>query len=74
MQNLLQEDRFLVLADYAAYLTAQEEVDRLYHEPESWARKAMLNTARMGKFSIDRTVGEYAGQIWDASPYCITPP
>ena len=74
VQNLLQEDRFLVLADYAAYLTAQEEVDRLYHEPESWARKAMLNTARMGKFSIDRTVGEYAGQIWDASPYCITPP
>lgn len=74
VQNLLEEDRFLVLADYAAYLAAQEEVDRLYHEPDSWARKAMLNSARTGKFSIDRTVGEYAGQIWGATPHCITRP
>ncbi|MEJ2630136.1 MAG: glycogen/starch/alpha-glucan phosphorylase [Acidihalobacter sp.] len=73
VRNLLNVDHFLVLADYAAYIAAQEEVDRLYHEPESWTHKAMLNTARMGKFSIDRTVSEYASQVWGANPYCIVP-
>lgn len=74
VHNLLNVDHFMVLADYAAYLAAQEEVERLYHEPENWAHKAMLNTARMGKFSIDRTVSEYATQVWGANPYCIAQP
>ena len=61
-------DPFLVLADYRAYITAQEAVGELYSDKESWAKKAILNTANMGKFSSDRAVLEYAGTIWNTRP------
>jgi starch phosphorylase len=61
-------DFFLVLADFEAYLEAQRAVDELYVQPGAWARKAILNVARMGRFSIDRTVGEYAEKIWGVEP------
>ncbi|OBS09656.1 glycogen/starch/alpha-glucan phosphorylase [Acidihalobacter prosperus] len=70
VDSLLHEDRYLLLADYAAYIEAQGEIDRLYRSPEEWTRKAMLNTARMGRFSIDRTVKEYASRIWGIEPRC----
>ncbi len=57
-------DPFLVLADYDAYVKCQETVDREFRKHSSWARKAILNTARVGKFSSDRTIQEYAEQIW----------
>lgn len=57
-------DYFLVLADFEAYINKQNEVDKLYREPEEWNRKALLNTARVGKFSSDRTIREYADEIW----------
>ena len=61
-------DRYMVLADYPAYVTRQEDVATLYQDQESWSRKAILNTANMGKFSSDRTISEYAKQIWNTVP------
>ena len=57
-------DHYLILADYRSYITAQEAVSRLYLDPEEWTRRSILNTARMGKFSSDRAVLEYAANIW----------
>ncbi|MBN2194002.1 MAG: glycogen/starch/alpha-glucan phosphorylase [Polyangiaceae bacterium] len=57
-------DPFMVLADYEAYVQAQEKVDRTFGEPRLWAKMAIHNTARVGKFSSDRTIREYAEQIW----------
>jgi starch phosphorylase len=67
-------DPFLVLADLRDYLAAQDRVDDLYRRPEDWARTAILNVARMGRFSIDRTVREYAGKIWGVAPVAVAPP
>jgi starch phosphorylase len=68
VDNLLNSDYYLLLADFDSYLDAQADVDRLYMMPEEWARKSILNTAGMGKFSSDRTIGEYASDIWGVKP------
>ena len=68
VENLLNSDYYRLLADFDAYLDAQADVDRLYMIPEEWAKKSILNTAGMGKFSSDRTIGEYARDIWDIKP------
>ncbi|MCW5624223.1 MAG: glycogen/starch/alpha-glucan phosphorylase [Burkholderiales bacterium] len=65
---LLGGDPFLVLADYADYVKCQETVDALYSTPAAWTEKAILNVARMGWFSSDRTIGEYAEKIWGVEP------
>jgi starch phosphorylase len=59
-------DHYLLTADYPLYMAAQERVDQTYRDPADWTRKAILNVARMGKFSSDRTVLEYAREIWTA--------
>ncbi|ARJ67522.1 glycogen phosphorylase [Magnetospirillum sp. ME-1] len=59
-------DHYLLSADFPLYMAAQERVDQTYRDPEEWTRKAILNVARMGKFSSDRTVAEYAREIWGA--------
>jgi len=58
-------DHYLLTADYDAYIATQERVDSLYLDGDEWARKAILNVARMGKFSSDRTIAEYGAEIWN---------
>ena len=57
-------DHYLLLADFDSYLAAQERVDALFRDREAWARKAIANVAGMGFFSADRTIREYAKQVW----------
>ena len=61
-------DHYLLLADYESYVAAQARVDALYREPAQWAQRAIANVAGMGAFSSDRTIGEYARQIWNVRP------
>ena len=61
-------DRYLVLADFADYVACQDRVDAAYRDLASWTRKSILNVARMGKFSTDRTIREYAEEIWRVKP------
>ncbi|HEX4151006.1 MAG TPA: glycogen/starch/alpha-glucan phosphorylase [Steroidobacteraceae bacterium] len=69
VQRLKSEgEPFLVLADYAAYASAQDRVDALYAETDEWSRKAALNCLNMGYFSSDRSVREYAERIWNVRP------
>jgi starch phosphorylase len=69
LQNLLEYgDYYMLLADLRSYIDAQARVDRLYRDRYAWDRKALLNVARAGKFSSDRTVRQYADEIWHITP------
>lgn len=68
IDELLQQDRYMVLVDYASYAAAQAEVDAAYRKPESWTHMSILNCARSGKFSSDRAIAQYCRQIWHVSP------
>ena len=61
-------DHYLLLADYEAYVAAQHQVDALYRQSAQWCERAIANVAGMGAFSSDRTIGEYARQIWHIEP------
>jgi len=61
-------DPFLVLADYREYVACQERVARAYRDQAAWTRMSIMNTARMGQFSSDRTVRQYAEEIWGLTP------
>ena len=69
--NLLYHDPFLCLADFESYSLAQEKVSAAFRDKARWARMAILNTARVGKFSSDRTISEYAREIWKLPPVAI---
>ena len=66
VDSLVDHDRFLLCADFDAYWDAQQRVEDLWHDPQAWWRTAVLNTAHMGWFSSDRTIREYATDIWKA--------
>ena len=61
-------DHYLLLADYASYVACQEQVARVYRDPDAWTRMSILNVAGMGKFSSDRAIREYAQEIWGVTP------
>merc|ERR1711973_299626 len=65
---LLHHDRFLTLADYRAYITSQEQVSQVYTDQAKWAEMAINNIASSGKFSSDRTIAQYATEIWGMEP------
>uniref|UniRef100_A0A5G2QWP3 Alpha-1,4 glucan phosphorylase n=1 Tax=Sus scrofa TaxID=9823 RepID=A0A5G2QWP3_PIG len=65
---LLNHDRFKVFADYEAYVACQARVDQLYQDPKEWTKKVIRNIACSGKFSSDRTITEYARDIWGVEP------
>jgi starch phosphorylase len=69
--NLLYHDPFLCLADFQAYCEAQEKVSQAFKDKARWGKMAVLNTARVGKFSSDRTIAEYAKDIWHLDPVPI---
>jgi len=68
VENLLNDDPFLLLADYQAYIDAQERVITLWRNPQAWLRCSILNTARMGKFSSDRSIRDYCERVWNIKP------
>ena len=64
-ENLLHQDPYFLLADYQSYLDCQEKVSQAYQDPQHWTKMAILNAARMGKFSSDRSIREYCQEIWN---------
>jgi len=68
VDSLLYGDQYLLFADYQSYIDCQEQVSQAYQDQENWTRMSILNTARMGQFSSDRTIREYATDIWEAEP------
>ena len=67
--HLLHHDDYLLMADYRAYVNCQQEVDHAYRDPVHWTRMSILTVARMGKFSSDRAIQEYAKTIWHVEPF-----
>jgi starch phosphorylase len=66
---LAHGDHYLLLADYASYISCQKDVEAAYRNQDEWIKKAILNIANMGKFSSDRTIMQYAEHIWEAKPF-----
>ena len=71
IDNLLYQDRFMVLADYQSYVDCQVKVSEAYQNQDEWVRMSILNSARMGKFSSDRSIQEYCDQIWNIDPVSV---
>ncbi|WP_455196613.1 glycogen/starch/alpha-glucan phosphorylase [Kaarinaea lacus] len=71
MDNLLHHDPYMVLADYASYAHCQAHINNVYLDQDNWARMAILNCARSGKFSSDRSIQEYCKDVWKVSPQPI---
>jgi starch phosphorylase len=68
VNSLLESDHYQLLADFEDYCATQDRVDELYRRPAAWTRSAILNVAGMGVFSSDRTIREYASEIWGVRP------
>jgi starch phosphorylase len=68
VDNLLQYDPFFLLADYQSYVDCQNQVSALWADQPEWTRRSILNVARMGKFSADRSIDDYCERIWNVKP------
>ena len=64
----MHHDEYFLLADLDSYLAAHRRAEQEFCSPERWIRKAVLNVARSGKFSSDRTISQYAREIWGIQP------
>ncbi|HMQ51918.1 MAG TPA: glycogen/starch/alpha-glucan phosphorylase, partial [Anaerolineae bacterium] len=73
IDSWLYHDEYMVFADFESYLDVQEGVDQAYRQPEEWTRKSILNVARSGFFSSDRTIKEYCEEIWRVKPVPVRP-
>jgi glycogen phosphorylase len=71
VDNLLNSDPYMLMADYQSYLDCQDAVSNAYRDQDSWVKMSILNTARMGKFSSDRSIREYCEDIWQVKPVSI---
>ena len=71
VDNLRWHDPFLVLADYQSYIDCQAQINTLWRDTQAWAHKSILNVARMGKFSSDRSIRDYCEQIWKVKPVIV---
>jgi len=71
IDSLLYHDQYMLMADFRAYLECQVKVGAAYLDQDHWTRMSILNAARMGKFSSDRTIHEYVTEIWNAKPVTI---
>ncbi|XP_032883226.1 glycogen phosphorylase, liver form [Amblyraja radiata] len=74
LSMLFHHDRFKVFADFESYMESQEKVNQLYQNPREWAKVAIKNIASSGKFSSDRTITEYAREIWGVEPKALMIP
>ena len=69
--SIIGRDEYFVLEDFASYVDIQEKVSQAYKDKDNWAKMAVINTAKSGKFSSDRTIREYASEIWNIKPLHI---
>ena len=74
VESLLIRDEYLLLADYQSYIECQERVSQAYRHQENWIKMSILNVARMGKFSSDRSIAEYCQDIWKVNPVRVELP
>lgn len=74
LDSLLYRDEYLLLADYQSYVECQDRVGQAYRNQDQWTRASILNVARMGKFSSDRSIQEYLQNIWKAAPVKVEVP
>ncbi len=68
VENLLGDDPYMLMADYQPYIDAQERVSALWRDQTAWTRMSILNSARMGKFSSDRSIRDYCERVWKIQP------
>ncbi|NOQ67359.1 MAG: glycogen phosphorylase, partial [Desulfobacterales bacterium] len=73
VDSLLYHDDYMLLADYQSYIECQQEVSEAYLDQEGWTRMSILNAARMGKFSSDRSIREYCEKIWNVKLTPVSP-
>jgi starch phosphorylase len=74
VDSLIFHDEYMALADYQSYIECQDEVDKTYRDQDKWTKMSVLNVARSGKFSSDRTINEYCNDIWKVKPLKVKLP